>query len=97
MTALMSVSTNEHRGSGVYRGRHGPTQQTGRFGGERPSTLVDTSIWQGLPAATQIVLTSLIARLLLNRAEPARWRRPVMTSGKFRPHHLERKALLYVR
>lgn len=78
----------------MYRGRHGPTQQTGRFGGERPSTLV---IWQGLPAATQIVPTSLIARLLLNRAEPARWRRPVMTSGKFHPHHLERKALLYVR
>src|SRR6266496_3866596 len=27
----------------------------------------------------------------------ARWRRPVMISDKVHPHHLERKALLYVR
>src|SRR2546430_1256981 len=31
------------------------------------------------------------------RAGLARWRRPVMISDKVRPHHLERKALLYVR
>src|SRR5664279_994929 len=31
------------------------------------------------------------------RARLARWRRPVMISDKVRPHHLERKALLYVR
>src|SRR5260221_7507421 len=31
------------------------------------------------------------------RAGLARWRRPVMMSEKIRPHHLERKALLYVR
>src|SRR6266568_8569499 len=27
----------------------------------------------------------------------ARWRRPVMITDKVQPHHLERKALLYVR
>src|SRR5207248_4904415 len=31
------------------------------------------------------------------RAGLARWRRPVMISDKVRPHHLERKALLYIR
>ena len=32
------------------------------------------------------------------RAQPAQWRRgPAMISEKVRPHHLERKALLYVR
>src|SRR6266516_326269 len=31
------------------------------------------------------------------RAGLARWRRPAMISDKVRPHHLERKALLYVR
>src|SRR4051812_49902108 len=32
------------------------------------------------------------------RARPAQWqRRPAMISEKVRPHHLERKALLYVR
>src|SRR6266446_3434561 len=31
------------------------------------------------------------------RAGLARWRRLIMISDKVRPHHLERKALLYVR
>ncbi len=34
-----------------------------------PAPLVDTPAWQDLPAATQAVLTSLIARLILDHAE----------------------------
>jgi hypothetical protein len=70
VAALGSVNTSEHR-SACTKGRHGPTQQTDLFGG-RPSTVVDTPAWQDLPAATQAVLTSLMARLFLDHAETCR-------------------------
>jgi hypothetical protein len=56
----------------------------------------------GMEAPQQIraTLTDLIARLLLNHARD--WRIPrrgrcAMSLEKIRPHHLERKAMLYVR
>lgn len=48
--------------------RRGPTQQTELFGNKRPGT----PVWQDLPAATQAVLTSLMARLILEHAETRR-------------------------
>ena len=71
LAALRSVNTSEHR-MAYTKGRHGPTPQTDLFGNGRPSTLVDTPTWQDLPAATQAVLTSLMARLILDHAETRR-------------------------
>jgi hypothetical protein len=70
MAALGSVNTSERRRA-CTMGRRGPTQQADLFG-ERPSTVVDTPAWQDLPAATQAVLTSLMARLILDHAETRR-------------------------
>ena len=70
MAALRSVNTSGRR-SACTKGRHEPTLQTNLFG-ERPSTVVDTPAWQDLPAATQAVLTSLMARLFLDHAETHR-------------------------
>ena len=71
MTALRSVNTSERR-TARAEGRCGPTPQTDLFGNERPSAPVDTPAWQDLPVATQAVLTSLIARLILEHAEARR-------------------------
>jgi len=65
MAALRSVNTSERRRARA-KGRRGPAQQTDLFGNGRPSTVVDTPAWQDLPAATQAVLTSLMARLILD-------------------------------
>lgn len=46
-----------------------PEQQIELFGNEQPGALVDTPRWQDSPAATQIVLTRLMARLILDYAE----------------------------
>ncbi len=54
------------------QGRRGPTQQVDLFGGERTGTLVGTPAWRDLPATTQAVLTSLMARLILEHAEVRR-------------------------
>ena len=53
-------------------GRREPTQQVELFGDERTGILVGTPAWQDLPAATQAVLTSLMARLILEHAETRR-------------------------
>ena len=53
-------------------GRRGPTQQTELFGNERPGALADIPAWQDLSVATQAVLTSLMARLILEHAEARR-------------------------
>lgn len=71
MTASTLANTSERRRART-RDRRGPTQQTELFGGERPGVLVDTPAWQDLPAATQAVLTSLMARLILEHAEARR-------------------------
>jgi hypothetical protein len=63
-------------------------------------TLTETPAWRDLPEETRGTLTGLMARLILEHAQissPA-----LRTEGghdhcKLRPHHLERKALLYVR
>jgi hypothetical protein len=71
MAATASANTSKRRRT-CREGRHGPTQQTELFGDERHSTLVNTPAWQDLPAATQAVLTSLMARLILDHAETRR-------------------------
>jgi hypothetical protein len=70
-TATASANTSERRRTSI-EGRRGPTQQTELFGNERHSALVDTPAWQDLPTATQAVLTSLMARLILEHAEARR-------------------------
>ncbi len=71
MTAPMSVNTSERRRART-EGRRGPTQQIELFGDERHRVLMDTPAWQNLPAATQAVLTSLMARLILEHVETRR-------------------------
>jgi len=48
---------------------------------------------------TQAALTTLMTRLILDNAASAGWNRrgTVMISDKIRPHHLGRKAILYIR
>ena len=71
MAATASANTSK-RWRTCTDGRRGPTQQAELFGNERPGALVDSPTWQGLPAATQAVLTSLLARLILAHAEARR-------------------------
>jgi hypothetical protein len=79
MAATASADTSKRRRA-CTEGRRGPTQQTELFGDERLGTLVGTPAWQDLPAATQAVLTSLMARLILEHAETRR-AGPVMEAG----------------
>ena len=67
MAATASANTSKCRRT-CTEGRRGPTQQTELFGNERHCALVDTPAWQDLPVVTQAVLTSLIARLILDHA-----------------------------
>ena len=71
MAATVSANTSKRRGA-CTEGRRGPTQQAELFGNERPGALVGTPAWQDLPVATQAVLTSLMARLILEHAETRR-------------------------
>lgn len=71
MAATTSANTSERRRT-CTEGRRGPTQQTELFGDERPGALTSTPAWQDLLAATQAVLTSLLARLILDHAEKRR-------------------------
>jgi hypothetical protein len=68
MAATASANTSKHRTMGTA-GRRRPEQQIELFGDERYGAQVDTPTWQDLPAATQAVLTSLMARLILDHAE----------------------------
>ena len=68
MAAATSANTSERRRTCIT-GRRGPTQQAELFGDERHSALAGTPAWQDLPAATQAVLTSLMARLILDHAK----------------------------
>ena len=73
MTATAPVSANtSKRRRACTESRRGPAQQTELFDDERPGALVGTPAWQNLPAATQAVLTSLMARLILEHAETRR-------------------------
>jgi len=68
MAAAASANTSKRRITGTA-GRRKPEQQIDLFGDEQPDALVDTPQWQDLPAATQTVLTSLMARLILNHVK----------------------------
>jgi hypothetical protein len=78
MAATASANTTKCRTA--FNARRGPTQQTELFGDKRPGALLDTPAWQELPAATQAVLTSLMARLILGYAE-TRQAAPVAEAG----------------
>ena len=67
MTVPMAGNASGRR-SARTQGRRGPTQQIDLFGDERTSALVGTPAWQDLPVATRAVLTSLMARLILDHA-----------------------------
>ena len=56
------------------------------------------TVWPAMPEETRRSLTGLLARLLLEH-EATRPRRAevAMSADKIRPHHLARKAILYVR
>ena len=71
MAATASTNPGKHRTT-CTQGRRGPMQQTELFGDERPGALVGTPAWRDLPAATQAVLTSLVAQLILDHAETCR-------------------------
>ncbi len=71
MAATASANTGKRRRART-EGQRGPTQQAELFGDEPPCALVGTPVWQDLPAATQAVLTSLMARLILEHAEARR-------------------------
>lgn len=64
-TASANTSKRQTRGTAGRR----LEQQIELFGDEQPGALVGTPRWQDLPAATQIVLTRLMARLILDHAE----------------------------
>lgn len=68
MAAPASANMSKRRRT-CTEGRHGPAQQTELFGNQRPGASTDTPAWQDLPAATQAVLTGLMARLILDHAE----------------------------
>ena len=71
MTAPMAGNASGRR-SARTQGRREPTQQVDLFGDERTGALVSTPAWRDLPAATRAVLTSLMARLILDHAETRR-------------------------
>jgi len=79
MAATASANTSKRRRT-CTEGLREPTQQAELFGDERPGALMDTPAWQDLPAATQTMLTSLIARLILDHAETRR-ASPVAEAG----------------
>jgi hypothetical protein len=68
MAATASANTSKRQRT-CTESRRRPAQQIELFGDERPGALVDTPAWQDLPAATQAVVTSLMARLILDHAE----------------------------
>src|SRR6266498_3601892 len=76
------------------------TQQFDLFGERGSDGVAQRPEWRTLPMQTREALTDLMERLILDHAgklaTPNRGRR-VMMSDKIRPHHLERKAILYVR
>jgi hypothetical protein len=68
------------------------------FAGGPQKAIGDMPAWSGLPTEIQAALTDLMTRLILEHADKdGIGARPVMISEKIRPHHLGRKALLYVR
>src|SRR4029079_396872 len=65
-----------------------------------PRAAPDPPLWRMLPEETRRAATSLLARLILEHGcRIAVWpgRERPMTSDKIRPHHRDRKAILYVR
>ncbi|UPT92111.1 hypothetical protein HAP41_0000048350 (plasmid) [Bradyrhizobium barranii subsp. apii] len=75
-------------------------QQMDLFGGGLSNGALGAPAWSELPGEARAALTSLMTQLMLDHAAmtatpPAKG--AIMISDKVRPHHLERKAILYVR
>ena len=68
MAATASANTSKRRRT-CTEDRRRPAEQIELFGDKLPAALIDVPAWQDLPAATQAVLTSLMARLILDHAE----------------------------
>ena len=80
--------------------RQPTTYQFDLFSNPHDAETVQMPQWQALPAETRRALTKLMVRLILDHVDGERagnGRRRVMMHEKIRPHHLERKAILYVR
>jgi len=71
MTTPKSVNTSQRRRA-CTQDQRGHAADRPVFDNERRCALVGTPSWQDLPAATQAVLTSLMARLILDRVETRR-------------------------
>jgi hypothetical protein len=83
----------------AHRHSHSNARQFDLFC-DPPDAAAQTPQWQALPAETRHTLTKLMVRLIFGHADGdlAREREEMRhESEKIRPHHLERKAILYVR
>jgi hypothetical protein len=82
------------------RRRRAP-QQIDLFAEKRQNAIGNMPAWSMLPTDVQGSLTNLMTRLILEHADARRIGSMTETdhdfSDKVRPHHLERKAVLYVR
>jgi hypothetical protein len=78
--------------------RQPTTHQFDLFFNSAPQT-VQIPPWQALPEETRRLLIRLMVRLILDHVaiSPYSGRARIMMHEKISPHHLERKAILYVR
>ncbi|MGX5832281.1 hypothetical protein [Mesorhizobium sp. 43Arga] len=63
-------------------------------------TMMEAPRWQALAVETRRSVTKLMVRLILDHVggdRAGRQEARIMMHEKIRPHHLERKAILYVR
>ena len=80
--------------------RQPTTFQFDLFSNPHDAEMTQTPQWQTLPVETRRTLTKLMVRLILDHADGERAPEREETrhdAEKIRPHHLERKAILYVR
>ncbi|WP_225122921.1 hypothetical protein [Bradyrhizobium sp. BRP22] len=90
-TTAISANPVRHNRFGMH--------QTDLFAGGVARSAVGAPEWRELPKEAQDALVELMTPLVLRHARVSAMlaRRTVMISDKVRPHHLERKAILYVR
>ncbi|MER8550506.1 hypothetical protein NKH41_33670, partial [Mesorhizobium sp. M1169] len=81
--------------------RQPTTYQFDLFSNPHDAETAQMPPWQALPEETRLTLTKLMVRLILDprrrRARRSTGRKCAMMNEKIRPHHLQRKAILYVR
>jgi hypothetical protein len=81
--------------------RKSTTHQFDLFSNQPVTTTVRVPAWQALPGETRRrlirLMVNLISSITSTALAPCSRRAWIMMHEKIRPHHLERKALLYVR